>query len=118
MRLYDRRRRCEYRPGGHVRGNDDVEPDHDVVAHAYRSEDAPPAGHVHSVPQLRRPSAFTAAARRDEGIVPQIAVRPEDTVATDKDAAEMGHVEARTNMSCRRDRYTRENFDRPFCQFA
>ncbi len=50
--------------------------------------------------------------------MPQIAVRPYDTVVPDNDASEMGNVKARTNVGRRRDRNTRQNLDRPSCQLV
>jgi hypothetical protein len=117
MRQHDRQRRREHRTGRHVRRHHHVDADHDVVADMNGSQDAPSRGHVHPVPQSRRPSLISPAAR-DEGVAPQIAFRPHDIARPDNDPSKMGDVEARTNVGRRLDRDTRQNLDRPSSQLV
>ena len=69
-------------------------------------------------PNCGEPRRSHPAIGRNEGVVTQVAVRPDDAVAPDEDAPEMGDVEARTNVGGRGDRDARQNLDRPFGQLA
>ena len=115
MRQYDRQRRRQDRTHRHVCDHHDVDPDHDVVAHMYGSEDTRSSAYIHSVPRLRR-LPLISTATRDEGVGPQVAFRSYDAARTHDDASKMGNVEARTNVGCRCDRDTSQNLDRPSSQ--